>query len=47
VLLREAARVNRMLLEGMLQGSDGLTTYGGGGTTDPWQPSSGLVDAEL
>lgn len=46
VLLSESARINRMLLEGLLPKADSVTTYGTGGTK-PWQMNSGLVDAEM
>ena len=46
ILLGESARINRMLLEGLLPGSEAVTTYGAGGTK-PWRTSRGLVDAEM
>ena len=44
VLLTEASRVNRMLLEALM-GSAGVLTYGQGGTTN-WNRRHGVVNAE-
>lgn len=46
MLLSESARVNRILLEGLLPSSEPVTVYGTNGTK-PWRSSSGLVDAEM
>jgi flagellar biosynthesis/type III secretory pathway chaperone len=45
VLLTECARINRLLLEGLLPGSEGVTTYRADGA-DAWQADAGLVDTE-
>lgn len=44
--LAEAARINRMLLEGLLPGSESVVTYGARGS-DHWRSEVGLVDTEL
>jgi flagellar biosynthesis/type III secretory pathway chaperone len=47
LLLSESARINRMLLEGLLPGNEApVTTYGRGGK-DGWKGRSGLVDTEM
>ena len=46
ILLSECARVNRMLLEGLLPRAESVTTYGTGGA-QPWRMGSGLVDTEM
>lgn len=43
MLLYESARLNRLMLEGMLRGSAGLTTYRPGGKDD-WNGRGGLLD---
>lgn len=45
MLVTECARINRMLLEGLFPDSEGVATYGMRGA-EPWQPDTGLVDAE-
>ena len=45
LLLRECARINRTLLEGLLSGCGTLTTYGSGGKNH-WHARSGVVDTE-
>jgi hypothetical protein len=44
LMLAESARLNRVLLEGLLTGGSGLTTYGRAGRSD-WHGQSGVVDA--
>ena len=44
-LLRECARINRMLLESLCPQSRALTTYSAAGC-DAWRPGTGLVDSE-
>ncbi|MCD4823810.1 MAG: flagellar protein FlgN [Phycisphaerae bacterium] len=46
LLLSESARINRMLLEGLLPNNETVTTYGVGGAS-PWRDSTGLVDTEI
>ncbi len=46
VLLSESARINRMLLEGLLPSSGTVTTYNTCGSSG-WRDSTGLVDAEI
>ena len=46
VLLSESARINRMLLEGILPSNGTVTTYNTDGSTG-WRDSTGLVDAEI
>lgn len=46
VLLSECARVNRMLLEGLLPAPETVQTYGQKGNS-PWSAGAGLVDAEM
>lgn len=43
LLLMESARLNRLLLRGLLTGGGGLTTYSPGGRND-WNGRSGLID---
>ena len=45
VLLSECARINRLLLEGLLPGSETVTTYEKGGAA-MWRSGTHLVDAE-
>ena len=44
-LLSECARINRLLLEGLLPGSETVMTYGESGAT-MWRSETSLVDAE-
>lgn len=45
LLLRECARINRMLLECVTGSGQSVTTYGSGGKST-WRPAGGLLDAE-
>jgi hypothetical protein len=46
ILLTESARINRMLLEGLMPGAETVTTYAPG-RSDPWRTANGLVDTEI
>ncbi len=45
VLVRECARINRLLLETIFPGSREVETYTAGGA-ERWRPNTGLVNAE-
>jgi flagellar biosynthesis/type III secretory pathway chaperone len=46
MLLLEASRINRMLMDSMLPSSPSVMTYGQGGS-ETWRGEGGLMDAEL
>ncbi|HUS92814.1 MAG TPA: hypothetical protein VM695_13230 [Phycisphaerae bacterium] len=46
VLLAESARIHRLMMEALLPGGAGLTTYSAAGR-NTWQRAAGLVDTEL
>lgn len=45
MLLRECARINRMMLEAITSRGPSVTTYGAGGKSH-WQSGGGLINAE-
>lgn len=46
MLLNECSRINRMLLESLLPGSETVTTYGREGGRANWRGGTSLLDAE-